>query len=181
MIIKLFKFHLNLNLIETPLHRASFGSNFEIVKLLLANKASVKVSDQNHRTPLYYAAYNSYESVKAILEKGADINRKNDISLYQACKYGKLKIVKLLLEKGADVNKQNWKNESPLLIEYRINYFVVKLLVEKGAKIKARNESSYTPLLKAAIYGKIKIVKYLVSLRVDLNNSNSDEVYSFCF
>ena len=71
----MFKFHLNLNLIETPLHCASNGSNFEIVKLLIANKASTNISDKCGGTPLYYASLGSYESVKAILEKGADINK----------------------------------------------------------------------------------------------------------
>ena len=75
----MFKFHLKLNLTETPLHEASKETNFEIVKLLLANKASPKVLNNEHETPLLYAASNSFESVKAILEKGVDINITNDI------------------------------------------------------------------------------------------------------
>ena len=50
-----------------------------MVKLLLANKASIKVSYGDKKPPLYLVADDSYESVKALLEKGANINITNHI------------------------------------------------------------------------------------------------------
>ena len=105
------------------------------------------------------------------------INSK-ETPLYQACNRGKLKIVKLLLEKGSSVNKQNDRKESPLSAACTENHSIVKLLVEKGAKLKIKNDSKETPLFKAAESDKIKIVKYLVSLKVDLNESNDDKILS---
>ena len=70
----MIKFHLKSNLTETPLHKASDGLNFEIVKLLLVNNATTKIQNCRYETPLFKAASKSYESVKAILEKNANID-----------------------------------------------------------------------------------------------------------
>ena len=106
------------------------------------------------------------------------INSK-ETPLYQACYTGKLKIVKLLLEKGAMVNKQNDSKESPLFAACSENLSIVKNLVDRGAKIETNNDSKETPLYKASSSNKIKIVKYLVSLKVDLNKSNDDGIHYF--
>ena len=56
--------------------------------------------------------------VKALLDKGANINSKtryNQTPLFFACDRGNLEMVKLLVERGADVNvKDNFYNATPL-------------------------------------------------------------------
>ena len=100
--------------------------------------------------------------------------------LHRSCEEGKLKIVKLLLEKGADFDRLDNDNESPLFVACGKNLSIVKLLIEKGAKTNTRDKYNMTPLYKAAENGRIKIVKYLVSLGVDLNDSY-DDIYFFYF
>ena len=100
-------------------------------------------------------------------------------SLYNACNSGKSKIARLLLENGADVNKKNRENKSPLYIAASSTVSLVKLLIDNGAEMDTNNCFKNTLLHVAAYYGKIKIVKYLVSLKADLNARNKDEILSF--
>ena len=62
-------------------------------------------------TPLINASYyGHFEVVKILLEKGADIEARNnygDTPLICASRYGTLKVVKYLLENGADMEAKN--------------------------------------------------------------------------
>ena len=62
--------------------------------------------------------------------------------------------------------------ESPLFTACSQNLSILKLLFKNGANLNIRNSSIETPLFKAAENNKIKIIKYLVSFNVDLNESN---------
>ena len=74
--------------------------------------------------------------VKALLDKGANINSKtryNQTPLFFACDRGNLEMVKLLVERGADVNvKDNFYNATPLTwamnkkSKETVNYLIVK-------------------------------------------------------
>ena len=99
--------------------------------------------------------------------------------LFLACACGKSKIARLLLEKGADLNIENEENKSPLYVAASSTTSLVKLLIDNGAKIDTKNCYKKTPLHVAVYNDKIKIVKYLVSLKVDLNASNDDGILSF--
>ena len=101
--------------------------------------------------------------------------------MHRACYYGKQKIVRLLLENGANVDKKNKNEETPFFSACGANLSIAKLLIEKGAKINTKNYRKATPLINAAYNGKINIVKYLVSLKVDLNESNDCNIHSFIF
>ncbi|NBZ94833.1 MAG: ankyrin repeat domain-containing protein [Proteobacteria bacterium] len=56
------------------------------------------------------------ESVKACIQRGANINAQNDAgntALHYTARFGRLNICKLLLEKGADVHIKNMKGDTP--------------------------------------------------------------------
>ncbi len=85
--------------------------------------------------------------VKALLDKGVDVNTKfryDVTALFYACDRGHVEVVKLLLDRGADVNVRdkfyrasplNWAS-SPASVDAPTDAHVqiVKLLLEKGAQ-----------------------------------------------
>ncbi len=77
------------------------------------------------------------ESVKSLLDKGADVNAKMDggvTPLMVASVNGNLDVVNLLLDRGADINAKTDKGNSALdFAGYKGSPEVVKLLKSRGA------------------------------------------------
>jgi ankyrin repeat protein/uncharacterized protein DUF3471 len=97
-------------------------------------------------------------AVKALLDKGVDVNAKTNYgatALSYACDKGHVEVVKLLLERGADVNvKDTFYGEVPLGWALSHGHVeVVKLLLERGAQGKER------ALIEGADSGNAEIVK----------------------
>lgn len=86
---------------------------------------------------------NSLESVKIILEKGADINaildeEHNLNALHIAIFEEHTEIAKLLIEKGIDINAKEKGNGTALHMAAFFGYYdIAKLLLDKGADINA--------------------------------------------
>ena len=95
------------------------------------------------------------ETVKLLLDKGADVNMKTDngeTALIEASENGHIEVVKLLLDKGADVNaKDNYGNTSLILASSYGYHEVVSILLENGADVNAITNSGYTALRLATI------------------------------
>ena len=76
------------------------------------------------------------KAVQAALDKGADVNAKNEIgvsALWIAASKGKLPVMELLVKKGADVNVRDgiWYG-TPLTMSEKID--VARMLIKAGAK-----------------------------------------------
>lgn len=60
---------------ETPLHRACYNGNMDMMMLLIDHKADIDIIDDWGESPLYYAARrNRVSTVRALVEAGANIN-----------------------------------------------------------------------------------------------------------
>ncbi|HWN99702.1 MAG TPA: ankyrin repeat domain-containing protein [Blastocatellia bacterium] len=88
----------------------------------------------------YFAAARKGDTaaVKALLDKGVDVNAKTRYgatALSYACDKGHVEVVKLLIERGADVNvKDTFYGEVPLGWALSHEHLqVIKLLLDKGA------------------------------------------------
>ena len=158
----------------TALMNAAARGDKEMVDLLIANKADVKINvTSKEGTVLMYAAdtrkddaadARRYEIMKLLIEKGADVNAKKDdgtTALMCAAWRGKKEIVKLLIEKGADVNAvttgERWSAVQAAY--YNEHEEIVKLLREHGANgpMWSRNEGyerflMYAPYLPEGCY-----------------------------
>jgi ankyrin repeat protein len=118
---------------------------------------------QNQSEELLAAARKSdVAAVKAMLDKGVDVNSKNRYgatALSYACDRGSVEMVRLLIERGADVNVEDtFYHATPLGWAADKGYVeIVKLLLDKGAKGKE-------DALQSAVFGgHTELVKSLLA------------------
>ncbi|RYP21890.1 hypothetical protein DL765_001966 [Monosporascus sp. GIB2] len=125
-------------------------------------------------TGLHLAAYFGVEeTVKALLQKGAEIDAKNtygQTALSYAAQWGHEAVVKQLLEKGADLEAKGGYNGWTALSYAGKNGHeaVVKQLLDKGADLEAKDMYNRTALSYAAKNGDEAVVKQLLDKGADL-------------
>ena len=137
---------------STALMAAAFGGYSDIVRLLLEKGARVNEGAQSFNqggfwgswpspSPLtLMAARGDIETVKLLLDKGADVNLKTDLgltALNEAGGTGKVALVKLLLERGAEIDAKGGPFGYTVLSNAAFNGHreLVKFLVDKGASV----------------------------------------------
>ena len=127
----------------TPLHMG--GVPDELVIWLVEQGLDINIPDYYGATPLYRQAILGRDTVKLLLELGADIEKSNtygNTHLHMAAEFFHPKTVALLLEKGADVNAKNDMGRTPLasvLMVCRGIYIaqtaeIATMLLDAGAK-----------------------------------------------
>lgn len=121
-------------------------------------------------TPLMYAAlYGDLDSVRRLLQAGADPNVANDAgatALMWAT--DSLEITSELVTHGADVNAKSADSRTPLLVAAGRHGAapVVKLLLDHGANPSAHSPALFgvmTPLAEAAYVGDEAVIKMLLA------------------
>ena len=115
----------------------------------------------------YVGKIDEVNTVKYLIENGADIHTCDDSALCWFAEYGNLEVVKYLVEQGANIHADNdealrWAAEDGHLE-------VVKYLVENGANIHAWDDYA---LQLSAEYGHLEVVKYLVENGADIHVNN---------
>ncbi len=133
---------------------SSFQDYEDVVSYLISSGADVNFKGKDGRTPLIWAAGNSFESTKILLENGADVKAKGDdgMTAFIQSTFGILSkkvstdVMDLLNENGADVN----------------------------SALISKNAAGWTALHFAAVNGDYNLVKYLLSQGANVNHT-SDE------
>lgn len=125
------------------------SEDVEKVRLLLEHcrdqRACVNKATPQGRTPLMVAAAttDAFESVKLLLDKGADVNaqdRQGHTALTTAAKVNNERAVKLLLERGANIDaKANSGDDTTVLMGAALNgnAELVKFLLDRKADVRA--------------------------------------------
>lgn len=117
---------------------------------------------------MHIAARKGYlEIVKALLDKGTDINATNydgDTALNEAAGCGRLEVVQFLLDKGASFEARNEEGCTALHIACEVGCLgIVKALLEKGSDVNVVSEKNGdTPRHESARMNCYNIVEYLV-------------------
>ena len=124
---------------------------------------------------MYAAALGSLESMRLLLDAGADPNAANDFAATPLmwCA-GDAAKVQLLLSKGAKVDARSKLGRTPLLIAaaYDGATEAARLLIEKGADVNARDEGGMSVLEQAASSNHIELVRLLLAKGADVNTTD---------
>jgi len=145
------------------LHDAANRGNLALVKTKLRQGADVNARDRYGRTPLMYML-TDLTSVQYLAGQGADVNVRDirgQTPLMQAAWLGQPEVVRFLVKEGAEVDARNDSGQTALMQATR-SLDVVKFLVAQGADINAADDRGETVLLKAAMDGRLSVVRYLL-------------------
>lgn len=120
------------------------------VYMTLANnpKTDVNLANRFDETPLMYAAIiGDIDFAKALIQRGAQVNRLGWAPLHYAASRGQVKMVQFLLDHGAFPNAPAADGSSPLLLAVTSRKAdAVKVLLAAGADPKAVNQQRKSAL-----------------------------------
>lgn len=154
--------------------RAFFTSVEEGLRLLESEPELIEARTGLGETPLHYLAVeNHLDAVRALVERGAEVNTLNECGgtpLSEAASLGYVALVRYLLSVGVKLRVEG-QEESVLHEGVRSgNVEMVKLLIEAGADVNAVDGILETPLHIAAEQDKnIEIVRLLITAGANID------------
>lgn len=182
---------------------AATGNNLiELAQLLSSGRVAVDETDRWGRTALMYAARTSVDSVRLLVDGGANISatsKDGDLPLHIAIREGRTLIAKYLVSQGCELNTVNKTGQSPLLcailysqpevaklllgrgvrMDSALVYLAqknvidaVNMLVDMGADVNSADKVGDSALMLASREGNIHVVRLLLGMRADVNHQN---------
>ena len=148
------------------------GKNEKLREFLAGPGVDVNAK-YGHCTALMQAATSDcVESMKILLEAGADVNKSNktgETALMCAAKRGSEQCIKALLAAGAYVNKRNKEGCSALWFALEADYMCTEILIKARADVLMAHPTFSRTLSKAVLVGNDHVVRLLLEARVDPN------------
>ncbi|EAY05872.1 hypothetical protein TVAG_284550 [Trichomonas vaginalis G3] len=166
---------------KTSLHFAIGSGNIEIIDLLIDSGLDINCADRAKCTPFMVACHihgNDINLLKHLIEKGADIHKKDHIGctcLSYLVDEEQLEGLKFLVEQGADINVRNQLGTTPLLkVADTNNTEIAKYLIEKGANVNYTGYKGISPLMKASKHNCLGTIKLLLEHGADRYKTNDE-------
>lgn len=158
--------------------KASFYGDYEIVKYLLEQGATLDEKSITGATPLMVASLGGFSKiVNLLIEYNANINDQTETgetALIFAAQENHLDVVKLLLQNKINVNHQANNGVSSLIIAaIKGNKNIIKVLLDYDADLNLQVETGETALMAAVQKGYLEIVKLLIKRGALLNIKNN--------
>jgi ankyrin repeat protein len=125
---------------------------------------------------MHASAYGSPESVKLLLDRGADVNAHNQFDatalIWSANDPAK---ASMLIAKGADVNAKTQRGRTPLMVAATCEGCsnTVQLLLSKGADPTVKDSRGHTALHEAAEANEIETMRLLIDKGADPTAADS--------
>ena len=185
---------------NTPLMYAAVRGYTNICKLLLSyytkDMIEKKMIDEHNEygwTALMFAARNNHpETVKFLIEKGADKNYKTGVFFETvigiAAHNGANKAIEALLEKGVSIEQKGFNGYTPLMYAVNANqantvYYLLsdKKNINAKADVNATDIIGGTPLMLAAALGHYKILQMLIANKAKIDTVNEEEKTALMF
>ena len=179
---------------DTALHEAVRFRKTTIVKMLLRKGASLELRNKLGYTPMHYAAKGATESLRALIDGGANVNteseegqtpliiainslepwpddRSSTVNDFEPQAVEKLHRVKLLLESGAEINIADVDGRTSL--SYAAGYCnkveIAEMLLKSKAEVDHRDRLGWTPLMFAARNQRADNTSLLLDWGADVN------------
>jgi ankyrin repeat protein len=132
---------------------------------------------------------NDVGKINALLQRGYGIDERSKCDfgseytpLHYAAANGSIRAMEFLLERGADINAGAGGGQTPLQAACGLFYTPFRpgegsseaaiYLIKRGADPSLASLSGFAPIHDAAAYGRLDVIKLLLSKGIDINVSN---------
>ncbi|WP_265024303.1 ankyrin repeat domain-containing protein [Wolbachia endosymbiont (group A) of Epagoge grotiana] len=148
----------------TPLHYAVSAGQYDMVRFLVDQGASILAKDNNVKTPLRIVNELGNTEVANFLRA------KLDKYLFSAIERKDIRKVSDFLDGGANIEAKGINNQTPLCVaSCKGNLYVLKLLLSRNAKVNVQDDSRKTPLHYAAREGHSDVAELLLGRGTMIN------------
>ncbi|HKA01880.1 MAG TPA: ankyrin repeat domain-containing protein, partial [Candidatus Solibacter sp.] len=141
------------------------------------NRNNIETRDRRSATLLMHAAaFGNLETLRLLIDRGANVNAKNDFDatalLWAARDPEK---ARLLVEHGADVNARSKQGRTPLMLASLRHggSQTVALLLAKGSEVNVKDGKGDTALGLAASIGEVESMRMLLARGADPDVRNA--------
>ena len=148
---------------------------------IMANVTKLTPMQKERNDRLLIAAKNGdINSVKVLIERGADVDARNWLgrtALHEAVLYKHIEIAKMLIENGADVDaKDKWERTALHAAAKEGTIEIAKILIEKGADVDAKDIDGWTAQEIAMKNGHYQIVELIKNAKkIVVENKDSEK------
>ena len=173
-----FQWHLGM----TALLVAIEGTHTSVVRLLLQNRADVNIRCSQGTALMFAARTRNEPAVQLLMDSGAKFNGidppDEQLSIFEDVYDSSLAVLQIVLEKVGDpylideipVVTAVGRDRSQKDAEAKL-----RLLLEKGANVHDKDGQGRTAVHKAALYGNLRLLKFLVEVAGANVNKKDDE------
>jgi uncharacterized protein len=139
-------------------------SNSVASSLLKLSQVDVNKETKTGETALMLAAFNGdLDLVKALVKRGAHINKPLWTPLHYAAANGQLSVVEFLVENHAYIDAESPNNTTPLMMAARHKHItVMRWLTENGADPTYSNQQGFSAASYMKRYGELEQEAWLI-------------------